>query len=301
MSMPPLSALKAFEVTARCLSFSAAGREMNVTHAAIAQQVRALEKALNVQLVQRQGRGLALTDEGERLAADLRAGFARIRQGVERIIQEEADKPVRITLSPSFASDWLMPRLSGFREAHPDIDLMIHPSTKVVDLKTESFDLAIRYGNGDWPGMQVDKLIATQLVVAGTPALARQVCHGDLAVLGTLPWLEESGTSDRALWLRQQGLVKGAVSRVTYLPGQMMLAALREGQGIAATTMLFIEDDLKRKTLEVIWSGDNRETGYFLVTATQTPRPAVKAFMRWLKARVRDAEREADPKAGTAL
>jgi LysR family glycine cleavage system transcriptional activator len=112
--MPALAALRAFEATARTGGFSAAARQLNVTHAAVAQQVRALETRLAVALVWRDGRGLRLTPEGQRLAVALNAGFATIRDGVRALTDGATQKPLTVTLPPAFAAEWLMPRLARF-------------------------------------------------------------------------------------------------------------------------------------------------------------------------------------------
>ncbi|MEO1239955.1 MAG: LysR family transcriptional regulator, partial [Pseudomonadota bacterium] len=142
--IPPLSSLRAYEATLRTGSFSAAGRELNVTHAAISQHVRALEKRLGTALVVKDGLRLVPTATGEKLGEALTEGFSRIASGVIDIVDAEKARPLRVSLTPSFAETWLMPRLGGFWAAHPDIQLEIAPSTKSVDLLRDGFDMAIR-------------------------------------------------------------------------------------------------------------------------------------------------------------
>ncbi|MCX7286669.1 MAG: LysR family transcriptional regulator, partial [Rhodobacterales bacterium] len=153
-TLPSLTALRAFAATAETRSFSQAARALNVTHAAVAQQVRALEEHLGRPLVQRDGRGVGLTADGEHLAQALGEGFGAFQRGIEALLSGEADRPVRVTLTAAFAAQWLMPRLRDFWEQHPDIGLSMHPDARVVDLHRDRMDLAIRYGNGDWPGVE---------------------------------------------------------------------------------------------------------------------------------------------------
>jgi LysR family glycine cleavage system transcriptional activator len=179
--IPPLSMLRAFEAAARGGGFSAAGRELNVTHAAVAQQVRGLERRLGVALMRREGRGLSLTPEGRRLAEGLGAGFETMRGALEALAAEAADRPVRATLTPSFASNWLMPRLGGFRARHPEVELLLNPSSEVVDLRRGDYDVGVRFGKGVWPGLETEKLASTSIALVATPALLARISGRDAA------------------------------------------------------------------------------------------------------------------------
>ncbi|WP_316014528.1 LysR substrate-binding domain-containing protein [Roseobacter sp. HKCCA0434] len=280
--LPPLAALRAFEATARHLSFSAAGRELNVTHAAVAQQVRALEKRMQTVLVQRAGRGLALTAEGQELARDLTAGFATIREGVARIAERQASLPVRIALTPSLAVSWFMPRMAAFRTAHPDIELALHPSAELIDMRAGEHDLAIRYGNGDWPEAQVRPFIPTRTILCAAPELLAGATRDRPEDLLALPWLEEHDARDSRAWLRAVGLKPEDRRNVTQLPGYMMLAGLRAGQGIAATTRLFAQDDLDAGRLTVIWEDPDPDRGYWMLSRQGAEREAVRRTRHWL-------------------
>lgn len=280
--LPSLSALRAFAFTAEHGSFSAAGRQLNVTHAAIAQQVRALEAHLGIQLVERRGRGVDLTVPGRMLADDLNAGFSALSAAVRRVLVETERRPVSISMTPSFASDWMMPRLAKLREAEPDIDLMIHPSAALVDLSAGEHDFAIRFGRGDWVDGHADWLMPTTFVIAG----AKKFLPGEGAPLveqlAQCPWLLEIGTEERNLWLKQQGVQVTDGSSVVHLPGNMMLSALREGQGIAATVRLFIEEDVQQGRLHILWEGTSEETGYYLARSKTHLRPTAQAVYDWL-------------------
>ncbi|MEM0944316.1 MAG: LysR family transcriptional regulator, partial [Pseudomonadota bacterium] len=161
MKLPSLASLRAFEAAARHLGFSAAGRELNVSHAAVAQQVRGLEAFLGLKLVARAGRGLELTPEGVLLADHLAEGFGKISSGIQQLTEAESARPLHITMTPSFAIGWLMPRLPLFREAHPEVELMVNPTVNVVSLADAGYDLAIRFGRGPWPGLESVPLIST--------------------------------------------------------------------------------------------------------------------------------------------
>ena len=169
--MPALTALRAFAVTAREGGFSAAARRLNVTHAAVQQQVRALEEALNCALVWREGKALHLTPEGERLAGALQDGFAMIQTAVEGLRAQSSEKPLTVTLPPAFAAEWLMPRLAKFWKRHPDVALSLLPEPRTVDLREAGASLGIRFGTGHWPGVVAEFLTAAPQVVVAAPEL----------------------------------------------------------------------------------------------------------------------------------
>ena len=132
--LPSLSSLRAFAVLADKGSYTRAATALNVSHAAVSQQVKALEARLGVPLVARDGRGVALTEEGQSLARDLATGFAAIRRGVETLTGADDQRPVQVTMSPAFAVRWLMPRITDFQVQHPEITLMLNPTAEVVEL-----------------------------------------------------------------------------------------------------------------------------------------------------------------------
>ena len=134
LHLPPLSALRAFEAAARLGGFSAAARALNVTHAAVAQQVRALEEHLGAPLIHREGRGMVLTPEGAQLGARLTEGFLTIQGAVAAVRQRQEGAPVTVTMTPTFAVKWMMPRLWKFWELHPDIAVSLRPDIRLLDL-----------------------------------------------------------------------------------------------------------------------------------------------------------------------
>jgi len=281
--IPSLASLRAFEVTARHLSFSAAGRELSVTHAAVAQQVRGLERELDVVLLQRAGRGLALTAVGQTLAQDLSEGFASFRHGIARIRQQQSTLPVRIALTPSFAVSWFMPRLAALREAHPDIELALNPGPELVDMSTGEHDIAIRFGAGGWPGVVNETFLPTSLVVCAAPSLVENFspdCPEDLL---SLPWFEEPGRHEQAIWLNATGIKMERAHNITQIPGYMLLAALRDGQGIAATTKLFVQDDVDAGRLRILWEDKTPDRGYYLLYRKGPLRAQVESVRKWLK------------------
>ena len=152
---PSLNGLRAFATVAETGSYSRAARSLNVSHAAISQQVRALEARLGLTLVIREGRGIKLTNQGAALAVHLQRGLAAIREGVDALTGAEASRPLQVTMPPAFAVSWLMPQITDFQHRHPEIMLMLNPTAQVIDPAPGAIDVAIRFGHGDWPGMDV--------------------------------------------------------------------------------------------------------------------------------------------------
>jgi LysR family glycine cleavage system transcriptional activator len=281
--LPSLTALRAFDAVARGGGFSAAARALNVTHAAVAQQVRALERDLGVTLLYRQGRGLALTDEGETLATALKESFAQIAAAVAQITGPAQSRPLRVTMTPSFASQWLMPRLRGFWAAHPDVPLTLHPDKRLVDLHREGMDLAIRFGDGHWPGLTVDLLTPAAYAVVAAPALLNGRTHLTRDDMRGMPWVIEDDWPEQTLWLRRFGIDPDGLTGLRVPTEELALEAARQGFGLHLELPALIEDDLARGRLVKVHQGDAEGLGYFLVTRPGPVKPALRLFTRWLR------------------
>lgn len=282
-SLPSLTALRAFAATAELRNFSQAARVLNVTHAAVAQQVRALEEALGRPLVQREGRGVSLTADGEQLAQALGEGFGAIQRGLEALRAGEADRPVRVTLTASFAAQWLMPRLKDFWRQHPEIGLSLHPDSKVVDLHRERMDMGIRYGNGDWPGVEAEYLTSARLVIAGAPSL---IGDRDLTVeeMANMDWVLSRNWAEQDAYLRQLGLEPSALSSTDISNEELALAAARQGLGLVVESVALIESDVAEGRLRIVHESREKLPAYFIVTLPGPKRAAARAFLKWLKA-----------------
>lgn len=279
---PSLNSLRAFAAVAESGSYSRASVGLNVSHAAISQQVRALEARLGVTLVVRDGRGIRLTDEGAMLASHLARGLAAIREGVEFLTHADTTRPVQITMPPAFAVSWLMPRLMGFQHQNPGLTLMLNPTAELIQLVPGGVDLAIRFGDGDWPGMQVTPFLRPEMVVVAARELIGERDIDDLARLVELPWLQELGTNEVAEWMQRQGVAAERPLLITHMPGNLIMDAVRRGDGLTYTARCFVERDiLSGKLVEL--SSEGNSGAYYIVTRPGALRPPVRALVRWLK------------------
>lgn len=284
MQLPSLTSLRAFEAAARLGGFSAASRELNVTHAAVAQQVRGLEAALGVTLLERAGRGLALTPEGERLASALSAGFEGIAAAVEEVKAGEDARPLRVTLTPAFASQWLVPRLGRFWARHPEVPISLHPDRQVVDLARARMDLALRLGEGQWPGLEAELLVPAAYTIVGAPALLAG--RGDLGPqeMAGMPWIFEEGSYEERSWLRRIGLDPDRLRATTMPTEELALAAARSGYGLYVELTALLGDDLASGRLRAVHAATDPRFGFWMVHRPGPLRPALRQFMHWLRA-----------------
>ena len=169
--IPPMSALRAFEAAARLSSLSRAAESLNLTHGAISHQIKALEDSVGVRLVERAGRGIRPTDEGERLAARVRAALDDLAEALREVRERSNPHRLRVSVMPSFAARWLLPRVGAFLSRHPHIDLDVRASAALVDFRRDDVDVALRYGQGNYPGLTSTHLMDDYFFVVCSPRL----------------------------------------------------------------------------------------------------------------------------------
>lgn len=275
---PSLSALRGFEAAARLGSLSQAAAELNVTHAAIAQHVRTMEGFLGEPLLVRQGRGMTMTPAGAVLQPELTAGFARILDAVSDLTRRKEDGPLRVTTTPSFAEHWLMPRLVRFWKDHPDIAIFVASSYDVTDLRRDGFDVALRYGRGDWRGVDAQLLVAVDYIVAATPELA------DIA-LDKQTWLLNTQHGEAAKWANAQGFDRASLITREIGDTGMVLAATRAGAGVSVQSRALIATDIAAGTLVSVYeAAPEPNVGYHIVTRPELISPRLRTFTKWLTA-----------------
>lgn len=280
-SVPSLHALRAFEAVARRKTFSVAARDLNVTEAAVRQHVRGLETWFGFKLAQRSGKGLSLTREGERLATITSDSFETLGRGIAALSAQQEDRPVTVALTPAFAEIWLMPKLDRFWSEHPDIDITLAPSLKLADPQSDGFDLAIRYGLGNWVGLEAQHLASAEYVVVAKPGLVAPGTSHGLDGLQNHPWLFETTRQEHRDWATERGIDFDARANRHYPTNSLVIAAARAGHGLSLQARALVQMDLDLGSLEELYAEDTTPLGYYLVTQGEL-RTKARIFARWL-------------------
>ena len=297
--LPPLNALRAFEAAARHLSVTKAAAELNVTPAAVSHQVKALEEQLGVTLFRRLNRALMLTDAGQLFLPGLRDGFDRLAEAADKVRAECEGGTLAVSVGPSVAAKWLVPRLDRFRAAHPDIDLRIDATDRVANFAREDVDVAIRYGSGRYPGLRVDQLFAEEVF----PVCSDKLCEGasplrepgDLRhhTLLHVDWRTQDETwPNWRMWLLAAGVEGVEPTRgPKFSQESMVVQAAIEGHGVALTSSVLVADDLAAGRLckPFTLSLPIRFAYYVVAPEAAADRPKVAAFRAWILA---EAKRE---------
>ncbi len=294
--LPSLNGLRAFEAVARHLSFTRAAEELAVTQTAVSQQIRRLEDQLGRKLFDRRGRAPALTRAGQDYVPAVRAAFDKLQGATDKLLRADGAGRLTVSTLPSLAAKWLVPRLPGFQEAHPEIDVRIATSVTLVDFRRDDVDVAIRYGHGDWPGLRADWLMTEETFPVCAPALR----DGDPplrrpADLARHTLLHMSVRDDWHQWLTAAGVDGVDVARGhTFDTHVALLQAAIDGLGVALGRTPFVETDLAAGRLVAPFQVTlPTEAGFYVVAPTATAdRPPVPAFRDWLLQTMADAPPE---------
>ncbi|MEM1272595.1 MAG: LysR family transcriptional regulator [Pseudomonadota bacterium] len=289
--IPSLAALRAFEAAARLQSYSAAARTLNVTHAAVAQHVRALEDRFGQALMARAGRGVIPTEAGARLASDLARGFAEIAGGVRAIDALRGDGPLSITTTRTFAENWLMPRLPEFWSSHPETPLTISADDTAVDLRQTGHHIGIRYGaTGSWPGLDARLLQSGYSVLVAHPKIAARVdgTQDWAQEMAKLPWLIENNFLEFHEWIEAQGISLQDVQVSYFDANPLVLAGTRAGGGVSMQPFPVVQDDLAAGRLVTLMApgADGPPYRLYIVTPTGPVPDRVRVFEKWLRAQM---------------
>ncbi|HUK09749.1 MAG TPA: transcriptional regulator GcvA [Stellaceae bacterium] len=292
----PLNALRAFEAAARQLSFTRAAEELHVTQAAVSHQVKALEKRLGVVLFRRLPRSLLLTDEGQALLPELRDAFERLARALDRVGNQSGQGALTVSSFTTFSLAWLVPRLPRFQALHPEIEVRLMSSQRLIDFAREDIDIAVRNGDGNWPGLATTKLFDEDLTpLCGRRYRDRLRKHEDVA---KVPLLDTMRDSEWAIWLKAAGLGRIARSRgAEFDSTKIAVQAAIDGLGVAiGSPSLFAEDIAAGRLFQPFDLTVKTNRGYWLVY----PEPAaerrkIRAFRDWIVAEAQASE-SAPPK-----
>jgi LysR family transcriptional regulator, glycine cleavage system transcriptional activator len=291
-TLPPLSALRAFEAVARRLSFSRAAEELHVTPGPVSQQIRSLEGLLGEGLFERTRRSVALTEVAARMLPDIQAGLEALSRAISSKPTASAASTLSISVAPSFASKWLLPRLADFSGRHPDIDLRISATVALADFRRDNVDLAIRLGRGNYPGVDADQLFGETLAPLCSPGLLKAKERlrrpDDLRKHRLLHDTSIPGESERPAWerwLNLAGAKQVSAERGTrFSLAELALQAAIDGAGVVLGRMVLAEGDLAAGRLIRPFSVMlPLDVSYFLVTPRGSARrQEIQCFRDWL-------------------
>lgn len=297
--LPSLNALKAFEAVSRHLNYARAAEELRVTPAAVKQLVSKLEEALGTQLVKRSGRGLELTSSGQSGCRMLASGFSQLRDAVDMMRAPDVRKRLIVSVEPSFATAWLVPRLESFRASNGEVDVLIDSSLKIVDVENGAADIAVRFGRAPQDNLVSHRLFDEQLCAFCSPSLASgprklkeigdlqhaTLLHWDLSDLswahatkrwmGWQPWLAEVGADH-----------VNSATGVRFSDYNLAVQAAIAGQGVVLGSLPVLHDLVETNLLTCPFRERvTTNIGYDLVTTRRALRRAeVQAFMDWIVA-----------------
>ncbi|AGI70169.1 LysR family transcriptional regulator [Octadecabacter antarcticus 307] len=281
--IPSLAALRAFESAARHSSFSAAARDLNVTHAAIGQHVRALEDHFSQSLMQRLGRGMTVTPEGHKLANSLSDAFGLIATASNDLLDQSKTRAIRVALTPSFAANWLMPHIGSFWDQHSEIEVELIPSKSLIDMRSDNIDVAIRYGRGGWAGVKANRLMAAGHVAVAAPSYIAGREVNCLADLKGSRWLLDGIRSEERFWLAENGIVLDEEIVTTFATGPLARAAALAGLGVAVMPAPIAAPNIASGRFVKLCAEHNSGIAYHILTRPGVVSAARDVFVKWLK------------------
>lgn len=303
---PPLNALRAFEAAARHLSFKKAAVELHVTPGAVSHQVKLLEDYLGVPLFRRLTRALELTSEAQAMLPKVRGGLDSLVEAVDRARARRARGSLTVVAPPNFAARWLIPRLSRFTDAHPELDLHVASSPATIDTGDEDQEVpeweggtgapaaVVRFGDGRYPGSRVDEVFSAAYVPACSPrVLARgrqplrtpeDLRHYPLVHDDTE--MEEGARPSWSDWLQAVGATEVDASRgPRFSNASLAFRAALEGMGVALVMKPLVRDEIDAGRLVIPFDiAAPASFSYYLVTSEGGVDPATEHFRDWLLA-----------------
>ncbi len=286
--------MRAFEAAARHLSFTRAASELHVTQAAVSHQIKALEEHLGVPLFQRLNRALTLTSAGQALSPAVGEALDIMASAVDRLHRQDESGALTVTTMDSFAAKWLVPRLGRFRRSNPEIDVHISTSDESVDFSRVNVDMAIRYGAGDWKGMNVERLMTEEVFPVCAPSLLESGPPlTKTSDLRSHTLLHDDMRTDWRMWLMALGesdidYTKGP----SYQHSNLVIQAAEQGDGVALARSVLAQDALAAGRLVRPFNfALPIEYAYYIVCPhAHLQRPKAKAFRSWLIEEARSFE-----------
>lgn len=291
--LPPLNALRAFEAAARHLNFSRAADELSVTPGAVSQQIQNLEDYVGAALFKRTPKGLLLTDAAQTALPALREAFDRLAEAASLLTAAVDGRRLTLTAAPSFAAKWLVPRLGKFEQAHPQVDVWLSAGMDVVDFASGEIDLAIRYGSGRYPGLEVMRLLSETVIAVASPELLANTPLNDPADLSKHVLLHDGSPDaddscpDWAMWLAARGIKTVDGNRgPRFNQSSLVIEAAVNGRGVALAKQTLAQADIDAGRLVApLQIATAVDFAYYVVhPKTKGRLPQVKAFVSWIQA-----------------
>ncbi len=290
-NFPPLNSLRAFEAAARHLSFQNAAEELSVTPGAISQQIKKLEDILQTPLFHRDSRAVTLTEAGRVLRPDLSRGFESLDDAVQQLKQSAEHQHITVSMTPSFAAKWLVPRLEKWTAQQPNVDVRISASLGLANFGPDGVDLGVRFGSGNYDGLTSALLLKESFVVVCSPIFidgSTQIktledLHDHTLIHVSGP--QGTPGTDWQEWLKSAGVDGIDTSRgLVFDDTAVAILAAIGGQGVLLSRRALVEDDIAAGRLALPFDLDLPLEFAWRIVAPEgkLKRPEVNAFRDWL-------------------
>jgi LysR family glycine cleavage system transcriptional activator len=284
--LPPFAALRAFHAAATHGRFREAAEHLGVTESAISHQIRRLEDFLHTPLFDRSGTGVRLTAAGRRYLEQIDPALRQIQAATEGLLRPAGRNVVRLTLPPSLAATWLIPKLGAFERDHPDVELQLVPTTRVLDLKRDQVELAVRHGKGVWQGIDATFLLEEKALPVCAPGYLRPDEDPAMGLRRARLIVNARFPDEWEEWARARGLAPPGVTGAIELEGiEQALQVAESGHGIAMGRRPMVDDRLAHGTLIAPFgAGDPTGAAYYLCRVSDaSPTAVTRRVEHWLR------------------
>jgi LysR family glycine cleavage system transcriptional activator len=296
MARLPLHTLPTFKAVATRQNLRAAAEQLHLTHSAVSQQIKLLEEQIGFPLFDRSGRRLVLNAAGAAMLRATESALAQLDDGLRAAAAaaQGDEQRVRVTLLPSFAQRWLLPRMGRWRERHPCIALELDASLRLVDLQREGMHVALRQGSGPWRGLQAERLIDSPRVVVAAPDIARRLRGEPVSKMLDLPLLGDAQMWQD--WFERQGVTARVNPVASFNDAGLMLQATEQGLGLALARELLAADALRDGRLERVSAatlgGEGIDSFWFVHPPALAAWPPLQDLLAWMREEMAQSERD---------
>ncbi|MFT4927085.1 MAG: LysR family glycine cleavage system transcriptional activator [Phenylobacterium sp.] len=298
--LPPLKSLQTFLAAAQNQSFKRAAEQLNVTQAAVSQQIRQLEQNLQLKLFDRSGKQTVLTEQGSKLLPYMQRGFEELSNGIQAVSGDPEPNVLRLSTLHSFTSLWLIPRLQEFQKLHPHIMVQLAPANELVDFKQSNIDLAIRMGRGGYTGLVEKKILNDNLIFVASPALVKDIDITNVQQVFALPWIDDTsrGIQECLLQYCQQMKVdrdslKPIIQSSNAVP---LIESAVEGRGVVMANSSLVVEHLRSGRLVTLldFSCQSPYSLYLVAPEEQFGWQKVCLFEQWFTPKVAESFADLD-------